>query len=222
MQSGIRSVALLDLDGTITRGDTYLAYLRHVLSRRPYRVLRCLGLPIHVAKFGFGRITNSALKSLFLRAVLGGLRRDEIERHTREFIERRFARLVKPAALERIEWHRTRGDELLLVSASLDVYAIAIGAALGFDAVICTRAAWDGDRLAGGLEGPNLLGDAKVEAVRRFLDAEGGSRHVTAYSDHHSDLPLLRFADVGIAVDPTSRLGEVAAAQGLCIETWAG
>ncbi|MGH7094112.1 MAG: HAD family hydrolase [Stellaceae bacterium] len=215
------TVVVFDLDGTITRGDTFLAYLIHVLVRRPERVPRCLGLIAAAVRFASGSGGREMLKGATLTAVVGGMRRDEAVQLADDFVERRLPRMIKPAALTRIAWHRRRGHRLILATASVDLYAAAIAKRLGFTDAVCTRAVWCNDTVAGGLDGPNLRGEAKLAALRGALDDIRSPRTtLIAYSDHHSDLPLLRFADRGIAVDPTRRLADCAAALGLPVERW--
>ena len=51
---------------------------------------------------------------------------------------------VRPAALERIEWHRSRGDDVVVVSGSLDVYLKPWCAALGLECICTTLEERDG------------------------------------------------------------------------------
>jgi phosphatidylglycerophosphatase C len=216
-------VAVFDLDGTVTCRDTYLAYLMYVLRRRSRRLPYCFGLPAAVLQFKRGRLSNETLKCRFLAAILGGCSRPEIERHTAGFVEVCVTAMVKPAARARIARHRREGHRLVLASASLDVYATALGTRLGFDDVLCTRVAWVADAIGSSLAGPNLLGEAKLAAVKEALAIGESSHELTfAYSDHHTDLPLLLFAKHGVAVDPTPRLAAAAAAYGLRVENWRG
>jgi HAD superfamily hydrolase (TIGR01490 family) len=215
--------ALFDLDGTVSWGDTFLAYSRYLLFRRPERLAHCLDLPTSFAGFALGYLSNDALKERLLTAVAGGCRSDEIEAHATAFAARCVACRVKPTALARIAWHREQDHHLILASAALDLYVPRLAKSLGFDEVVCTRAAWRDDVVSGRLDGPNLRGEAKLAALRDALGWSGRPvAPVFAYSDHHSDLPLLCFADHGVAVDPTRQLAACAAARGLRIEHWDG
>ena len=214
------AVAVFDLDGTITRSDTYLAFLVHTLRRRPRRAVHAGAIAYALARFRAGRITRGQLKAVFLKAVVGGCTRAEVDALVEGFMPRVTARMVKPAAVDRIEWHRARGHRLVLASASVDLYVTHVGAHLRFDTTISTRAFWKDDRLTGALNGDNLLGDAKLEAVKGLLAGADPKPTVYAYSDHHADLPLLRFADVASAIDPTPKLRAAAPAAGIKIETW--
>jgi phosphatidylglycerophosphatase C len=214
-------LAVFDLDGTITRGDTYVPYLRHILARRLERIPNCVGLPMAVLHFKLGHLTNDEIKRAFLDAIVGGCSRTEVECFTATFVADRFTRMIKQKAVARIDCHRRQGHLLFLATASLDLYAMAVGRTLGFDHVMATRAAWRDNRIAGGFDGANLRGDEKLAAVRRALARlQHNPSRIIAYSDHHSDLPLLRFADEGIAIDPTPKLAHVAPSYGLGIESW--
>jgi phosphatidylglycerophosphatase C len=216
-----RTVVLFDLDGTITRRDTYLTFLLSLLHRRKYRLRYCFGLPFSVLAFQFGLVSNSELKRRFFRAIAGGSKRGEIADQVAAFLDYKIPRLVKPTAMDRIEFHRALGHQLVLVTAGIDVYVDAIGRRLGFHEVICTRAAWNEDRLTGDLDGPNMRGKEKLLAVERWLAREFPLRpRLVAYTDHHSDVPLLGLADDAVAVDPTRKLAAWAVQRGLRIERW--
>ncbi len=213
-------LVVFDLDGTITRQDTYLAFLQFVLRRRPTRLARCLHLPGSVVRFALGRLSNTALKTRLLTAVLGGLSRADAADLTEAFLARHFARLVKPQALQRIARHIEEGHRLVLITASLDVYSLALGARLGFAEVIATRIAWANDTITGDLHGANLRGEQKLVVLQELLATLLAKPPIIAYADHHSDLPLLRFADQGIAVDPTRPLAAAALQYGIRVESW--
>ena len=213
-------VAVFDLDGTITRGDTYLAFLFHVLRRRPQRVTWLGTLVLAVGRFKLGRLSRDELKSRFLTAIVGGSHRDEVTRYVDSFLLRRIGRMIKPAAVARIDWHRAQGHCLILASASVDLYVTRLGMLLRFDSTICTRTMWLNDRLTGALDGMNLRGEAKLAALRTMFGNIDPRPKVFAYSDHHSDLPLLQFADHAIAVDPNDKLLANARANGIAVEYW--
>jgi phosphatidylglycerophosphatase C len=214
------AVAIFDLDGTLTRGDTYLAFLLFMLRKNPLRFRHCLGLPYKVAMFNLGRMSNDALKAAFLCAILKGTTREAIEKHAAPFAEKCVRGMIKPAALRKIDWHRARRHRLILASASVDLYVPLVAALLGFDETVCTHVAWADGRLTGDLKGPNLRGVAKLHAVREVLAQHPDKPIVFAYSDSYADLPLLAFADYGVAIDPDRMLLREAPRSGLETEFW--
>jgi len=218
------TIAVFDLDGTITTRDTTAAFLLGYLREHPRRLARCMPLAVSLAGFAMGAVDNAGLKRAAVSAVLGGASRDEIAASIDRFVPWCLEALVRPTARTRIQAHKHARHRLILASASLDLYVEPIGKALGFAEVICTKVAWTrGQRISGDLDGGNVRSDSKLAAVQRAVSlAESAPRsaRVIAYSDHQADLPLLRWADQAVAVNPTRRLAAAAAIEGIPIEDW--
>lgn len=212
-------VAVFDLDGTLTRQDTFKIFLKRRLAARPWRALRCAPLPVAYWMARRGLRDHVWLKQQMLKWVVGGSRRDELARFCAGFAEQMLREQVTERARAQLEAHKRRGDTLVLCSASFDFYVHAIGEALGFDHVICTHSAWRDERLTGEIDGENCFADEKI----RRLDALLGERakgERAAYSDHHSDLPLLLWADRGVAVNPTRYMAEHAVEHDFEVVDW--
>ena len=218
------TIAVFDLDGTITTRDTTAAYLLGFLREHPRRLLECLPLAVSASGFVAGLLGNADMKRAALRAILRGVSRDEMARWTARFVPWCLNVLVRPMARTTIDEHARAGHRLILASASLDLHVEPIARALGFAEVVCTRVAWTPDlRISGELYGDNIRGDKKLAAVQRAVArAESAPRSavVIAYSDHHADLPLLRWADQAVAINPTRRLAAAAALEGIPVEDW--
>jgi phosphatidylglycerophosphatase C len=187
-------LALFDLDGTITRHDTLTRYLGAYLRRHPARLRRVPGaLPV-LGRYLLGRADRGELKSIWIRALLGGCTREELSVWTAHFVPQLIARGLHADAVAAIEAHRRSGDTLVLLSASPDLYVPAIGRALGFDEVLCTGLAWDGDRLNGALTTANRRGAEKVRCLEA-LRARYPQLQIMAYGNAGSDLAHLALAD---------------------------
>jgi HAD superfamily hydrolase (TIGR01490 family) len=218
------TIAVFDLDGTITTRDTTQAYLLGYLRRHPRRLAS--SLPLAASAFGFagGLVDRTGLKRAAIRAVLGGAGHDEIVAWTDRFVTWCLQALVRPLARTRIQEHAGAGHHLVLATASLDLHVRPIARALGFSDVICTKVAWTREqRISGDLDGDNMRGDKKLAAVQRAVGLVAPAPRdtvVIAYSDHHADLPLLRWADKAVAVNPTRRLAAAAGIEGIAIEDW--
>jgi phosphatidylglycerophosphatase C len=193
-------IALFDLDGTLTRRDTLLPYLLGFLARHPRRwpglwraAPALLGYPWHRDR---GR-----LKSQMIRTVLGGEDRATVAAWSARFVRQLEARhAFHRQALAILEAHRAAGDRLVLLSASPDLYVPQIGAALGFDQVLCTQVRWQGDRLDGALLSANRRGPEKVRCLQA-LRREHPDRTIVAYGNSEPDLAHLELADRGVLVN---------------------
>ena len=215
-------VAVFDLDGTITGRDTFRRFLISALLCSPARWARAPLLAWAVGLFALRLRDNHWLKAFFLRHIVGGQPTARVARLAASHVRSVLKTEVLPRALDEVNRQRVAGVRLVLASASPDLYTRPLGAALGFDAVVCTEVERDGDgRPTGRLRGGNCYGEEKRRRVERLLRALGSDWDgVTAYSDHHADLPLLRVAGTSYAVNPSPRLEREALAAGWPTLDW--
>lgn len=203
MNSG--GLAVFDLDGTITRRDTFGPFLWGFIWRRPWRLARIpLALPA-AASFMLHR-DRGAMKGAVIHALLGGARRAAVERWAERFVAGLLHQGLYAEALRAIALHRTRGDRLLLMSASTDLYVPLIGRALGFDEIICTRVRWKADeRLDGRLASANCRGEEKRRCLAALM-ARDAPRDVSAYGDSGADLVHMQLVQQGYLINASPRL----------------
>jgi haloacid dehalogenase-like hydrolase len=121
------TVALFDLDGTITRRGTYISYLLGFLARHPERWPRAAPLPLAVVCHLACWRDITWLKTTLLRAVLGGVPRSRLESWTDSFLDRVLSVGLRAGALKAIERYRGAGHRVVLVTASLNFYAESLG-----------------------------------------------------------------------------------------------
>jgi HAD superfamily hydrolase (TIGR01490 family) len=210
---------VFDLDGTITRRDTLVPYVFGYLVRHPWRLPRVLGALPACLRFLIGRADPGEVKSAFIRATLGGLARPTLAAWTAEFVRRLLVRGVYGDALQRLRWHEVRGDRLVLLSASTDLYVPDIGARLGFEQVVCTGLLWCEDVLDGHLSTPNRRGEEKVRCIER-LRAQFPQHLFAAYGNAASDLPHLRMVERPLLVNGSGSARTLAQGYGIPQATW--
>jgi phosphatidylglycerophosphatase C len=194
-----RPLAAFDLDGTLTRRDTLRPFLLRAIGRdRTYRALFASSLPLARAA-AFGGPHRDVAKVAVLRKTLGGLPLATLAEVAESFADHVVARGLRRDVRARVEWHREQGHELVLVSASPELYVIPIGRRLGFDAVLATRLELDADgRLTGRLLGTNCRGPEKVVRLRAW---RGDSISVAyAYGDSPRDREMLALSAIGVNV----------------------
>ena len=204
-------LVVFDLDETITRHDTLLPYaMGLVFRRRPWRLPLLATVVPPTVNFATGRGDEGPVKESFIKALLGGTRRSEIDAWTARFVPSVLAHGTFADAIARIAEHRRRGDHLVLMSASTDLYVPAIAQALGFNENICTGVRWDGDRLNGSLTTPNRKGEEKARCFTALRAKYPTLEETTAYGNSSTDLPHLRLATHGFLVNGSTRARETA------------
>jgi HAD superfamily hydrolase (TIGR01490 family) len=160
-----RVVAVFDLDGTVTRGDTLFAFLFHALG--PWGFLKRLPAALPwLFGLALGLVSRDKAKEGVLVAFLRGLPRAGLEARGAEFAQSRLPAFVRPEAVERIAWHKERGHRCAVASASLDVYVTPWAKAAGMDDVFATSLEYEDGVATGRIHGSNCRGEEKVRRMR--------------------------------------------------------
>lgn len=189
-----RTVAAFDFDGTVSKRDCLVPFLVRAAGVWRFLMAMVLELPLLVG-VGLGRTSRDELKAAVFGRVLRGRRVVDVEAKGAEFAAAILARRLRADTVARIEEHRRRGDELVLVSASLDVYLRHVGPVLGFDGVCAVQLEARDGVLTGVMAGGNVRGPAKVERLEEWLGEPVGAVELWAYGDSPGDAALLEAAD---------------------------
>ena len=211
-------LAVFDLDGTVTRRDTLVPYLRGWLRRHPDR-RRWWPAVKAVLRFLLAGRDRGRLKSDLLKAFMAGADRAAVESWSAEFVAKLRDADLRPGALEAIARHRTAGDRLVLLSASVDLYVPRIAARLGFDESICTGVAWRDGRLDGTLTSANRRGEEKRRCIQELRTRHPRWR-IAAYANAASDIPHLAAVEAPLLVNAGRRARRRAASRGIAAADW--
>lgn len=196
----MRRLALFDLDGTLTRGDTFRGFVLGMLKARPSRLPRLALLAFPVAGFILKQLDRGALKGSFIHLLFGGMARAQVDAFAQRFAPSVVANDMFREALAALRGHLSAGDHVVLLSASPDLYVHEIGKVLGVHQSICTEVRWDGDRLDGRLAGPNRRDQEKARVLGTLRAAHPGLP-VIAYGNSAPDLDHMRLCEEGVYVN---------------------
>jgi phosphatidylglycerophosphatase C len=191
--NGSLVVAAFDFDGTLTKHDSLLPFLTAVRGRAAVSLAMARLAP-RLGLMAMGRADRDHTKEQLVTSLLAGSSAAALDTAGARYGDHLATRL-RPDVVERLDWHRDAGHELVLISASPTVYLEPLGAQLGFAAVLATRLEVGPDgTLSGRFEGGNCRGPEKVRRLQAWL----GSRtptEVWAYGNSAGDDDLLAFAD---------------------------
>jgi phosphatidylglycerophosphatase C len=215
-----RWVAVFDLDGTLTFGDTLRQFLASFLRRHPRRCAGLWRLPFALLEYAAGTRDRGRLKSRVIRMIMRGQSRIIIDACADSFVSTLAQRRrLRPAALAVLDTHRAAGDHLVLLSASPDLYVPRIGRALGFERTLCTEMEWRGERLDGALHTENRWGAEKLRCLE-WLRTQYPGVPIVAYGNSASDLDHMRHADKALLVNANAAARSLAARSGIPSADW--
>ncbi len=186
------NLALFDLDGTITRKDTFIEFLKS--SVPPLTIASgALKLMLPTWQYFRKKIANHRYKEQVLTHFYGGWEVEKFTGSAEEYSRKRLQQIVKQSALDRLAWHGERGDRIVVVSASIRFWLEAWCREHGAE-LICTELVVQDGKITGKLDGPNCYGPEKVKRINAFLSLSDYET-IYAYGDSRGDREMLALAD---------------------------
>ena len=219
------SLAIYDMDKTITRRPTFEPFLIHATRQlAPWRFLLAPILLVPLLTYWLKLIDRGRLKEISYRMLIGPVPPERLEPVVQSFADKQVATNIMPGARTRIAEDKAAGRRLVMATASYGLYAAAIAERLGFNDVIATENRRDPrGRVIARIEGSNCYGLGKLDMIEGWLQKEGLERdavHIRFYSDHVSDAPVHHWSDEAFAANPHARLVRLAEVEGWEVLDW--
>jgi HAD superfamily hydrolase (TIGR01490 family) len=211
-----RAAAFFDLDKTLIEGSSAIHFARAsyhagLMSRR--QLARDLWANLRFRLKGASDEATEALRDRVL-ASIAGRRVLDLRRLTPEILAGILPR-VYPKMLEVAYGHQDAGRPVFIVTAASQEMADLLAEVLVFDGAIGMRSEVRDGVYTGRPAGPFTYREGKAQAIREVARERGLELATSfAYSDSHSDLPMLRCVGHPVAVNPDSELLRVARAEG--------
>lgn len=205
--------AFFDLDGTLVKGFTALAFLRedlwHIGVRRLYDLIRDV--------IALRDDPDRDLKAIERAAeLLGGRSVAELETAAQRIFARRIAPTIRPGARDLIRAHLRKGHTVAMATAATPFQARPVAADLEIPHLISTEVEIVDGRLTGRLDGPPGWGVEKAKGVQAFAAAHGIDLSQSyGYGNGGEDEEFLRTVGRPVATCPDHRLAAFATAAGV-------
>lgn len=213
-------IAFFDVDHTISRTSTALAFIRVCMRRGYIKWWYLLSAPLVYIGYRFFNIKLDVLYKYSLPKLFG-VPRSVFEDMAREAFDRYLKKDLYPGALREMEALRARGIRVILATSTPfeTVYPLAQYCGLTAGDVVATQFAYSGGVFDGKLIGVPVFSRFKCSIIRNFVQRSGTDLQMCAfYSDSVHDLPLLELVGHPVAANPDFRLRRIAAKRGWTIK----
>ena len=187
----MKSIAFFDLDGTITHKDTMIEFIR--FTRGSFRLYLSLWfLSPMLILYALKLYPNDKAKRHLVNWHFKGRSREELEQWAKDYAEQIMPTLLRPAAVKRLEEHRAANEEIVIVTASLDLWLIPWMEQQNLK-MIATGSTFRNGKLTGEYSTSNCYGPEKVKRIKAEYDLSQYDK-IYAYGDSPADQFMLNLA----------------------------
>ena len=215
-------LALFDLDETLISEDSTGLWLRWLVSQgfASNELIEEEQALMRQYYAGTLSIEDYMHKTL---SPLSGMATLTVEGWIRRFIHRDIMPRVYPEARERLKWHQSRGDRIIVISASGEHLVTPIARQLGACGALAIGVEVVDERYSGNTYGTMTFQQGKVTRVEEWKAQRPDEHysHTWAYSDSLNDLPMLVQADYAHVINPAEPLRQEAEKRGWPVYHWA-
>lgn len=191
MTNKTNSLSVFDFDGTLTKRDSFVPFLRFAFGKRVF-ARRLVRLVIPTLKCIGRRVTRDELKGILIQTFLTDVEVRWVEQKASEFCEKYFTRMMRPSGLIAVAAQINSGAIVTICSASPAIVLKPFADKLGIRLIGTNLEVKEGV-LTGDIDGQNCRCAQKV--VR--LTAEYGplsSYYLRAWGDTRGDYEMLAIA----------------------------
>lgn len=192
MAEKVNSLALFDFDGTISKKDSFLEFIKFTNGKIHFWIGVILLSP-YIFLYKLSIISNNRLKEYFLTFFW---RNESLEKLTNKgnvFSECFIPKIVKEEANKRIRWHLEQGHLVIVVTASSDIW-LSKWCEINNLGLLSTKLEVNQNKITGKIEGLNCHGREKVRRVIEKFDMNS-FENIYAYGDDQSDSHMLELAN---------------------------
>jgi len=185
-------LALFDFDGTITDKDSLFKFIRFYIGDIKFIVGLVILFPMLI-KFKLGLITNSKAKEYLMAYYFKGTDLKTFKKLATEYSLFHINEILRPKAMERIDWHQALGHEIVIISASIrcwlkpwcDRHNISL---------ISTELEVIDSKITGKFSTKNCHGIEKERRIKEVYDLRN-YEYIYAYGDSIGDKEMLALAN---------------------------
>lgn len=189
----MKRIAAFDFDGTITRKDTLIEFLRFVGGNARLYTVFTLYSPLLVL-MKLKSYSNQKAKEKIFAHYFEGMPIAQFDDLCRRFFEQKGQSLIYTEAKALITKHKAQGDEVVIISASIENWVCHFADALRADKLLATQVEVQEGKLTGRFLTANCYGKEKVNRLLSVYP-ERNKYYLIAYGDSRGDKELLQFAD---------------------------
>ena len=185
-------IAFFDFDGTITKADSTARFIRYLVGDSKFFIGIFFLLPF-MFLYILNIISNNSIKQILITYFFKGKSIDEFKKHAEYFSLNMLKPLIRKKALKEIEWHKENGHDVVIVSASIDLW-LRPWCIKNDVALISSMLEVNDNVITGKTRNKNCYGSEKVTRIKELYNLSEYS-YIYSYGNSRGDYEMLKIAN---------------------------
>lgn len=196
------NLALFDFDGTLCSKDSFTGFVFFALSKR-HIIRQGLKILPWIQAYYLKVYPAHAMRNKLFRSMFQGYTASYLSQLGQEYAQTLLQEL-DPKLWHQVNLHRQRGDQVVIVSASIDIYLKPLSELLGLE-LICTEVEEMNGEITGRYATPDCSCEQKKYRILQRFDLNNFAA-IYAYGNSYEDRDMLDLADYHFMVGESAEL----------------
>jgi HAD superfamily hydrolase (TIGR01490 family) len=185
-------IAFFDFDGTITKADSTARFIRYLVGDSKFFIGIFFLLPF-MFLYILNLISNNSIKQILITYFFKGKNINEFKKNAEYFSLNMLEPLIRKKALKEIEWHKENGHDVVIVSASIDLW-LRPWCIKNDVALISSMLEVNDNVITGKTRNKNCYGLEKVTRIKELYNLSEYS-YIYSYGNSRGDYEMLKIAN---------------------------
>ncbi|MBT0728473.1 HAD family hydrolase [Rosenbergiella australiborealis] len=190
-QENVKTLSVFDFDGTLTRHDSFIPFLRFAFGRRRF-TRKMLHLVLPTIRCLRHKLTRDELKEILINTFMKNVDEEWVKEKAIAYCQKYFTKLMRPKGLLAVAAEIHSGAIVTLCSASPEIVLQPFAEQLGIGLIGTQLEVIEG-KLTGKISGNNCRCAQKVARLEQVYGPLE-HYHLRAWGDTRGDYELLSAA----------------------------
>lgn len=200
-----KNLALFDFDGTLCIKDSFTGFIFYALKKR-HIVKQGIKILPWIQAYYLNIYPAHAMRPKLFRAMFKDMPAAKILETALEYSQQ-LRHQLSPELYQQLLKHQQNDDDVVIVSASIDIYLKDIAELLNVD-LICTQSEIKDQHFSGEFATPDCSSEQKKIRILEKYDLNQYD-YIYAYGNSREDLDMMSLADHPYMVGETEQLPQI-------------
>ena len=209
--------AFFDFDGTLYEGVVAFDFLSFAIRNKTFSLKQIAKLTKFLYYYALDKfkIADRYDVNVKIYGKVKGWSSKKLEETAKKFFEKKARRRIISEMIKILREHKSKGHTVVIVTSALNEIVVPIAEWLQVDELIASEVETDSNHKYTGIIKNLPVGKMRIKFISDYCRVNNiDLRKSYAYSDHYSDIPMLKNVGNPVATNPERKMRKYAKRHG--------